>query len=374
MYQRKSDGLYCEKMPGGKVLTSKSKKVLKEKVRAYNSYVEKGMLISEALDKWIASRESELTNKGLENYRAPLKRLKDAFGDRYANELHPDEIQAFVNGLKAKGYNISVVKRPLYALDQTYQWMMRQPNSPVHINPCSAVKVTGMKQESRDLANRADIEKIKNGLSHPWGLLPYFMLYTGLREQEALALKWSDIDFENKKITINKALEWPHNQPVIKETKNESSVRYVTLLDNLEQVLPKNKRGYIFHPESENRPYTKTEFKTRWLSYCKDMGLCDIITETHYSPGNNRTYEKHKYKARITPHQLRHEYAAMCVVAKVDIEDAAAEMGHSNTEMTRKYANIEKLLRKSSIGKLSSFVAEGGTVELQQKPKPIDIP
>lgn len=373
MYQRKSDGLWCEKIPGKTApLTCKTKSGLKKKLLDYNKKAEKGMLISEALDKWLESREGDLTEKGRENYIAPINRLKEAFGNRYANDITPDEIQAFVDDLKSKGYNISVVKRPLYALKQTYQWMMRQPNSPVHSNPCVPVEVTGMKQATKELAAREDIEIIKNSLNHPWGLVPYFMLYTGLREQEAFAIQWGDIDFENNRITVNKALEWTHNQPQRKGTKNIPSTRYVTLLGNLKEVLPKKWTGYLFHPEGENRPYTKTEFQNRWKKYCREVGLSDVVEERHYSKSNNRTYIRHIYKPRVSLHQLRHEYAAMCVVAKVDIEDAAAEMGHSNTEMTRKYANIEKLLRKSSIGNLDSFVNSGGTVEVQQKPKPFD--
>lgn len=179
MYQRKSDGLWCEKVPGrSSPITCKTKAGLKKKLLNYNQQVEKGMLISDALDKWIASIEKDLSYKGRENYNSPIKRLKEAFGDRYAMEITPDEIQAFVDDLKAKGYNISVVKRPLYALKQTYQWMMRQPNSPVKNNPCAPVVITGMKQETKDLAAREDIAAIKTvstirgGCCHTFYFIP----------------------------------------------------------------------------------------------------------------------------------------------------------------------------------------------------------
>ncbi|WRC10592.1 site-specific integrase [Helicobacter pylori] len=57
---------------------------------------------------------------------------------------------------------------------------------------------------------------------------------TGLRTGEQLALLWSDIDFENKKININKSLNL---SGVITSPKNKSSIREVDLLEPVEKIL-----------------------------------------------------------------------------------------------------------------------------------------
>ncbi|EJB59714.1 site-specific integrase [Helicobacter pylori] len=57
---------------------------------------------------------------------------------------------------------------------------------------------------------------------------------TGLRTGEQLALLWSDIDFENKKININKSL---NISGVITSPKNKSSIREVDLLEPVEKIL-----------------------------------------------------------------------------------------------------------------------------------------
>ncbi|WRG13878.1 site-specific integrase [Helicobacter pylori] len=58
--------------------------------------------------------------------------------------------------------------------------------------------------------------------------------FTGLRTGEQLALLWSDIDFENKKININKSLNL---SGVITSPKNKSSIREVDLLEPVEKIL-----------------------------------------------------------------------------------------------------------------------------------------
>ncbi len=57
---------------------------------------------------------------------------------------------------------------------------------------------------------------------------------TGLRTGEQLALLWSDIDFENKKININKSLNL---SGVITSPKNKPSIREVDLLEPVEKIL-----------------------------------------------------------------------------------------------------------------------------------------
>ncbi|NHA97292.1 site-specific integrase [Helicobacter pylori] len=58
--------------------------------------------------------------------------------------------------------------------------------------------------------------------------------FTGLRTGEQLALLWSDIDFENKKINIDKSLNL---SGVITSPKNKVSIREVDLLEPVEKIL-----------------------------------------------------------------------------------------------------------------------------------------
>ncbi len=58
--------------------------------------------------------------------------------------------------------------------------------------------------------------------------------FTGLRTGEQLALLWSDIDFENKKINIDKSLNL---SGAITSPKNKPSVRKIDLLEPVEKIL-----------------------------------------------------------------------------------------------------------------------------------------
>ncbi|WP_154450482.1 site-specific integrase [Helicobacter pylori] len=64
--------------------------------------------------------------------------------------------------------------------------------------------------------------------------------FTGLRTGEQLALLWSDIDFKNKKINIDKSLNL---SGVITSPKNKPSIREVDLLEPVEKILKELKES-----------------------------------------------------------------------------------------------------------------------------------
>ena len=108
------------------------------------------------------------------------------------------------------------------------------------------------------------------------GLFAFFLLYTGLRRGELLALKWEDIDFENHVINVRQAVTYGGNQPKIKTPKTQAGNRKVALLDVLEAELKKtpvqSQKGYVFGGE---KPLTASQMRVRWLDWCKEVGLAE---------------------------------------------------------------------------------------------------
>ncbi|GAA8658064.1 hypothetical protein HpDR77_14720 [Helicobacter pylori] len=105
---------------------------------------------------------------------------------------------------------------------------------------------------------------------------------TGLRTGEQLALLWSDIDFENKKININKSL---NISGVITSPKNKPSVREVDLLEPVGKILkelqasePANKK-FVFI----SMPKRTTMFQRAFRALLKALNLKDrkLYTTRH---------------------------------------------------------------------------------------------
>ncbi|WQX88582.1 site-specific integrase [Helicobacter pylori] len=96
--------------------------------------------------------------------------------------------------------------------------------------------------------------------------------FTGLRTGEQLALLWEDIDFNEKKITINKSL---NELGQITSPKNKPSIREVDLLEPVEKILKELKES---EPESEkfvfiSMPKRSTMFQRAFRSLLRALNL-----------------------------------------------------------------------------------------------------
>lgn len=77
------------------------------------------------------------------------------------------------------------------------------------------------------------------------------MVFTGMRRGEVLGLRWEDIDFEKKLITVSRAVSYTTNQPIVSEPKTQSGKRTIPLNDQLVEFLkPLQDSGYVVGGEA----------------------------------------------------------------------------------------------------------------------------
>ena len=357
MYQR-ANGTWCDTIPQGKGKPHKSfygktKAEVKQKIAAWKEEREKGVTVSEALDVWQASREGQVTPETLICYKRSVRRLKAAFGDTYLKELQASDVQALLNDMAAQRFSRTTVNMALMVMSMTFNHFIVQPDSTVRFNPCTACRVpTALKRGHRELPQREAIEKVKNGVDAPFGLFAFFLLYTGCRRGEALAL--TDKDITEDSVNVNKTLVWLSGESLIKPPKTPSANREIVLLPPLKAVLPKFE-GYLFSDDGGKTPLTQSKFQMLWQEYCVSVGLAHSRGLARQKNGKTKT----TYTYDICPHQLRHEFATMCYDAELDAKDAADLLGHASEKTTREiYTHIQNNRRKASAEKLTQFVAK----------------
>ncbi len=151
-----------------------------------------------------------------------------------------------------------------------------------------------------------------------------FMRYTGMRKEEIVPITINDIDLKNKTISINKAVTFIHNKPVLKDTKNNRS-RIVPLLDiiydlvkNLIETTIKENRTLLFVKETDKKMLTDVAIRRHLESLLNDL---------------NKNKNENESKIKFTCHQLRHSYCTMLYYADVKIKKAQELMGHASADM-----------------------------------------
>ena len=114
------------------------------------------------------------------------------------------------------------------------------PYKLIENNPCRSINAPSPKNTeffplSQNQANKL-LDSLKNNLS--FYTLIYLALYTGLRRGELLALRWKDIDLDNKRLFVKRSVAEIWGEGLIyKEPKNENSKRAVDFDEDVANIL-----------------------------------------------------------------------------------------------------------------------------------------
>ena len=146
-------------------------------------------------------------------------------------------------------------------------------------------------------------------------------LNTGLRIGEVCALRWENIDFESKKIHIEKTIERIYSKEenktivIIDTPKSITSVRTIPINSKLYNIL-KQIRGKS----------KKTDFV---LTGSSEHYVEPRNYQYHFKEILKRSKVK-KYKF----HTLRHTFATNCIEAGMDIKSLSEILGHADVSIT----------------------------------------
>lgn len=180
--------------------------------------------------------------------------------------------------------------------------------------------------------------------------LVHLMSYTGLRQGEALALKWSDIDFENKRITVNKTAARIKEKQTLQTPKTKNSKRVISIDPATLSILKSWKKDQIKiyfkngkHFEGDKN-FIFTNQRGEWVH---------IHNFIRYF---KRFIADHKLKP-ITPHGLRHTHASLLFSAGVEPKNISDRLGHSTVQITLDlYTHITEEQRTDTVEKLLEFM------------------
>lgn len=147
-------------------------------------------------------------------------------------------------------------------------------------------------------------------------------LYTGLRIGEVCGLKWSDIDFENKMLHVNRTVQRVYrktldgkgkSQIIVGPPKTRSSRREVPISAILLPVLKR------IAPETSN------VFFLSGTEKCVEVRTYRTFFDD---------FLKKNQVENINFHALRHTFATRCIEAGGDCKTVSELLGHSSVNMT----------------------------------------
>lgn len=341
-------------------ITGKTQQEVAQKLRQLTAEIDNGtyrepskMTVGEWLNTWQEQYLNDLKPLTKEMYATAVRiHLKPALGMKKLDALLPADIQRFYNSLMQgeKPLSAKTIKnihgifhRALQqALDLGY---LR--NNPA--NPCRLPRVEKPIIHTLDDVSTKKFLKAIQG--HRFENIFLVTLFTGLREGEALGLKWDCVDFAGSSLLVGRQLQ----------RKRDGSSQYYL-------ISPKNGKFRkvvlapfvldILHRQRAEQEIWKRIAGKSWM----DTGL--VFTD---ELGDNLTPEtvyKNFKKIAIEIgceslhfHSLRHSYAVAALQSGDDIKTVQENLGHYTAAFTLDvYGHVTDKMRQDSADRMQKYI------------------
>ncbi len=181
-YQRK-DGLFeTIKTINGKRVAFRGRtcREVDQKLLAYQEERERGRLFPAVADEWERDHEKTISEATRVVYRGVVKRLKEYF-DGPVSSYRPLDVQRYINALERRGLAGNSVQTHLGVIRMIFSHAVMAGD--IDVSPAAEVrKSRGLPRKTRTALTVEQEEIIKSCWDTvPFGLFPYFLLYTGMR-------------------------------------------------------------------------------------------------------------------------------------------------------------------------------------------------
>lgn len=304
--------------------------------------------------------------------------VRDTFGKKKIAAIRYSDVLQFYNYLLYKqSLQVNTLESVHTLLHPTFQLAVR--DEIIRKNPTDGV-MAEIKKNS-DLTTcarhaltipqqRAFMEHIAN---HPvyyhWWPLFTILLGTGCRIGEALGLRWCDLDYEQRTISINHSLVY---YPVgenrsstrhISKPKTEAGVRTIPMLDTVKDAFEmlREEREESGWNDIEIDGMTDFIFCNRFGDVpnpqCVNRAIKRIVAD--YNAGEEVAAKKQHRRAVLLPdfsaHSLRHTFCTRLCEKETNLKVIQSVMGHKDIQTTMDiYAEATEEKKQESFERLAA--------------------
>ncbi len=233
------------------------------------------------------------------------KHILPYFNDYYINNINIPIIKNWMLEVEKQGYSVNYLNKLYNILKNIFNYAMINYN--LESNLLSVIGRFETKNDKivqdKDKLRYITLNQFNQFISYVddplWNTFFYFLFYTGCRKGEVLALKWTDIDFNDKMILINKTLYYKHSKGTETSTKTGQN-RKIKMSKTLEQKLKYYKELAMNY----------ADFNNSWYIFGNSRFLAPATIDR----------KKHEYfekadmlENEITIHEFRHSHVSLLI-------------------------------------------------------------
>lgn len=347
-------------------ITGKTQKEVREKLQAATLEVSRGDYFQPSkitLRRWVEIWLDEYTGDKkyltVKHYRAACNNhILPALGAVKLSALTVPQIQAFYNALQREGLAAKTVRNIHGILTKCLSTAVQVG----YLRDNPAQRVTLPKVQRREIVPLTD-EQVRAFLQVSAGdeyeILLKVILFTGLREAEAMGLTWDCVDFATGSLRICKQLQ---KRPLrdggftFAPLKNDKA-RTIHAAGSVMALLERRKR------EQAAQRLQAGELWEAWRTDSERETALVFTTATggHLSPQTVYNHYK-KLAAQIGApesrvHDLRHTFAVLSLQNGDDVKTVQGNLGHATAAFTLDvYGHVSQRMKDDSAQRMERYI------------------
>ncbi|MEQ3341016.1 site-specific integrase [Lachnospira eligens] len=272
------------------------------------------------------------------------------FGNKPINEIKASDVRRWQAKLMSSpnNYSQTYLKKINTELNCIINYAKRFYD--LNTNPCGKAGTIGKaKAEEMDYWTYDEYIAFREGVKDkPLSYICFEVLYwTGMREGELLALSPTDIDFDNKLISINRTYQRIGGKDVFTSPKTRKSKRKIPIPDFLCQELSDYIQSrYMLDADERLFPVTKSYLSHEMIRGCKNTGV-----------------------KKIRIHDIRHSHASLLINQGCDALVLADRLGHEKVSTTlNTYSHLFPHKQQELVNNLEQLAAAANVTPTPEPP------
>lgn len=250
-------------------------------------------------------------------------------------DLKPAHVQQFIKYIQdncEKKPSPSTIKRKVAILQSILRQAVKL--GLIQTNPANAERLTMPKQIAPQVeifTRQEAVEMLETLEDEPlqYKVIIYLAIMSGAREGELVGLKFSDIDFINNRITIERSAYKLTGKPIATKPPKDNDVRTVKVDDYTIDLIKQLKS----EKERERFRLGTAWQGDEWLFTKWDGSIMFPSTPSHWF----RIFlKRHGLKHRKF-HALRHTSATLLLLAGTNVKQVSGRLGHADLRVTNQY-------------------------------------
>ena len=340
-------------------LRQKEDDLLRDQLDGLNTYVAGAASVNFAFDRYIKTK-TELRDTTRANYLYMYNHfVRDTFGTKKIGSVkYSDVIFFYQHLLKERGMQINTLDTIHTILHPVFQMAVR--DNIIRGNPTDGVMKQIKKTPGRNKGVRhaLTVEQQKafvnyietNPEFYHWMPFMKFLLGTGCRIGEAIGIRWEDVDFEKRTISINHSLVYYSREYKehamcsfgISLPKTEAGIRIIPMMESVKEALLlelEDQKEYGFN-ETVIDGMSGFIFMNRFGNVHNPQAVNRAIKriyEAYNADEEVLAFNEHREPVLLphfSCHHLRHTFCSRLCENETNLKAIQTIMGHAGIETT----------------------------------------